>query len=443
MNRPLVASAVLAFVCPLACLAQSDQPDTLTGPVTAITSPTAFDVSGEHVTLSPEPQLCALSSGKLAVSKCEQRSAFAGDLYIGERVELSGNDHPPYHSFTAYKVTIQRVQHNISGIAIVDLMPAAQPSDPAERSLRADGFLLRITSDSKLKFEPPLSSLADVSSNLWIQYSGTLQSDGTVLVKSADIKPNTISRSEGQMLKQADYDPSSISKDARQNSVLQAVLGIDPKKIPPYLNEAMQARIERIGNSLIPAYQRALPDSDPTKINFRFQLVDKKPLRGALSTPAGVILVPYQVVQRLRNDDQLAAVLAESIAVTFEKDSLRIGSLATASKVGTAAQLATMTLPVANLAVGAAALGVSSKAQKEEDAALAQSARVSLWLLHDAGYNIQQAPLAWWMLASKKEKPLDQVSLPLFSKILYEALGTIWRNASPAVGPSTATGAQK
>jgi hypothetical protein len=81
----------------------------------------------------------------------------------------------------------------------------------------------------------------------------------------------------------------------------------------------MQPRVDRIGNSLIPDFQRSLPDTDPRKIHFRFQLVDGKKWKDALSLASGVILVPRQIVERLPEDPQLAAVLADNIAEVIEK----------------------------------------------------------------------------------------------------------------------------
>ena len=54
-----------------------------------------------------------------------------------------------------------------------------------------------------------------------------------------------------------------------------------------------------VGEKLIPAFQRDLPDSDPAKIHFRFQLVDSKKLHAALAAPNGIILIPHQVVERM------------------------------------------------------------------------------------------------------------------------------------------------
>ena len=46
--------------------------------------------------------------------------------------------------------------------------------------------------------------------------------------------------------------------------------------------------------------------------------------KDAITLPSGVIAVPYQVVERMQNDDQLATVLADNIAENLEKDSVRM-----------------------------------------------------------------------------------------------------------------------
>jgi hypothetical protein len=94
---------------------------------------------------------------------------------------------------------------------------------------------------------------------------------------SAAFQPNDVSSSEEKLIGATDYDASAVPDDAKQNPFFHYVIGItDPKKIPPYHNAAMQARVDRVGNSLIPDFQRSLPDTDPRKIQFRFQLVDGK-----------------------------------------------------------------------------------------------------------------------------------------------------------------------
>ena len=57
-----------------------------------------------------------------------------------------------------------------------------------------------------------------------------------------------------------------------------------------------------------------------------------------------------------------------------------------------------------------------------------QSGRVSLGLLHDAGFDIDQAPVAWWLLASNKPEPTSRISMPHRAAYIYRALGENWHN---------------
>ena len=62
-----------------------------------------------------------------------------------------------------------------------------------------------------------------------------------------------------------------------------------------------------------------------------------------------------------------------------------------------------------------------------------QSARVSLGLLHDAKYDIYEAPIAWWILASRKPKDLADIAMPERARYLYQMLGTTWRTGQMVV----------
>jgi hypothetical protein len=62
-----------------------------------------------------------------------------------------------------------------------------------------------------------------------------------------------------------------------------------------------------------------------------------------------------------------------------------------------------------------------------------KAGRVSLDFLHDAGYDLAQAPMAWWLLGPKSPKPIEEVTMPPRATALYFALGTTWH---PATEPS-------
>jgi hypothetical protein len=47
--------------------------------------------------------------------------------------------------------------------------------------------------------------------------------------------------------------------------------------------------------------------------------------------------------------------------------------------------------------------------------------------MHDAGYDIYEAPRAWWLLFDFKSKGIDKTPLPFISEYLYKFLGETWR----------------
>ncbi len=252
--------------------------------------------------------------------------------------------------------------------------------------------------------------------------------DGGVVADKVDFRNNDVNEREARLGEKTEHDPAAVDPNAGQNPASKYLIGIDPKQIPPFKDDAMQARVSAIGNKLIPKYQRELPDTDPTKINFRFQLVSESAIR-AIAWPNGIILVPRQVVERLQNDSQLAAVLASSVALVLEKQShrflpnhkllpLQVAGLAGSNFVTLGPGLALLALSNSTLF----SFGEDSALRRATE----QNGRVTLSLMHDAGYDIYEAPRAWWLLMDTKLKGLDKTPLPHYSEYLYKFLGETW-----------------
>jgi hypothetical protein len=156
--------------------------------------------------------------------------------------------------------------------------------------------------------------------------------------------------------------------------------------------------------ALVPAYQRAMADDDPSKIHFRFFAVDNNKLRGEACLLDGAILVSKQTIERLGNDDQLAAIVADGIACNLQRQ--------------TARRVMTMRKEVALDVAGAFVPGASLAAMfvpgastsKEEAIMQEERLRIALALMKDAGYNLWQAPEAWRLLEPKKP-PADPAFL--------------------------------
>jgi predicted Zn-dependent protease len=162
---------------------------------------------------------------------------------------------------------------------------------------------------------------------------------------------------------------------------------------------SLQKNIERIGASLIPAYQKALPNDDPSKIHFEFYAVDSQSLRWEVCTRNGMILLPKLVIDRLKSDDQIAAVLADGLAFDLQRQAVGT-TLANRAFLGAnaAADVAAALVPGANIPV---AVGSTIAARAQYVARQKQRGRIALALMNDAGYDLAQAPEAWRLLTPK------------------------------------------
>jgi hypothetical protein len=56
-------------------------------------------------------------------------------------------------------------------------------------------------------------------------------------------------------------------------------------------------------------------------------------------------------------------------------------------------------------------------------------------LLHDAGYNLNEAPMTWWLLAPKHPGKNLEIPVPERAAYLYGILGTTWRDQEGVPAP--------
>jgi len=410
--------------CAIVSPAQDDS--SLAGYVTRAASGSDFDINGHRVVCDGKTRT-KLESGngaKRSARGCPTETPFIGEALIAYSAMFNGGN-----SIRAHLIESRRPGHpEIAGSAVIDAAPAqnVMEAQPSAFCVRADGYLVCSGPNTRIEWDLPFHSPADLRAGSWIKYKGKMDPTGQVLASSLEIGVNLIANREQSLRAGNEYDPAAVPADARQNYLKVAFRGgYDPKKFPPFEDAAMQARVEQIGSSLIPPYQRSLPDSDPAKIRFRFQVVDNKHFCGfmpcdTLTLPSGIVLVPHQVVERMQNDSQLAAVLADSIARALEKQQFRAEGEHFAA---TATTLAGLFVPYAGSGMIA---GGSIAERKILTRAMEQSGRVSLTLLRDAGYELNQAPMAWWLLAADPPKTLSETEMPDRAGYLYRILGEAW-----------------
>ena len=420
MIRGLLA-CILALSLPLA--AQDPPPPDLDGLITALPSSLTPDINGKHVLLTPTTEIKVRNGDRTSPASPADRT-----FYLGEHLQIFGK--LKSHILEATRIVILPAQP--AEVTARGIVEAVLPATTSVTLLRAAGYKLLLPASLSVTFLPAGSPNKPLQTNLWIAFHGKQQPDGIILADKVIAFENTIGKSEQKLIDKTDYDPTAIDPDTGQTLLSKAFLGIDPHKIPPYEDHAMQLRLTAIGERLIPAYQRALPTTDPTKINFRFQLIDQGSWRQPLTLGSGIILVPFQIVDRMQNDSQLATLLANSIAVSLEKQAIdtqvSVKMLAATLGLETAGVLCAP-IAIGDLALQAALVPAAisnAKAARLQDE---ERLRVSLFLLDDAGFDIYQAPHAWWLLSSKK-KDLSQIPLPRRAAYLYQVLGTAWHTRS-------------
>jgi hypothetical protein len=406
-------SIILAqqLLCPCVGLAQAPTfPPAVEGYVTSVSSATDFSVEGFRV-------VCVAKTKFVRGTDVGSTNLPWNDgPYIGQALSVFGRKIGKTHAIEAREIRVgveSYIGKDGSGVIDRVFLPSGGHTD--QLVVRADGYPILISAKTAIRFIPPLKTLSDITTNHWLTYKGELQPEGFVVASSATFAPNTVGGSEQKLRTKNEYDPARVDPKNKQGAFSKAFLGIDGKRLPPYKDPEMQARVERIGASLVPEYQRKLAKTDPSKIDFRFQLVKAKMFNSALAAPSGIILVPIHIAARMQNDAQLAAILADSMASIVEKrEYLDAPAVHTLQVIGWAS------LP--GIAIGSIGDAVITREEQE------QSGRVSLGFLSDAGYDIYQAPLAWWCLASKKPKSVTEISIPTRARYLYQILGSVWKD---------------
>lgn len=392
----------------------------LSGYVTRVASNSDFDVDGIRVICGSGTQTTVrpVSGDALSNSGCPQDAP-----YLGERVKASGSPNKKRATVDAKRIEIAPVQlGRAQGSAVIDALPgSADDKSSGSLSVRADGRRILIDRKSNVTLIPPLRSLADVRAGDWIEYSGPFSPDAVVHAEKIRISPAVVTKAEAQARSDM-VRIVAVPDPAQPDTAAVKYITLDDRAASFYDDPAMQARVDAIMMRLIPAFQRDLPDHDSRKIRFRFQITADKPWNRVVALPKGVILIPHQVIERMQNDSQIAAILADGIAYNMENEAFRMRAVV---PVVAAASYVYFNPLIA--------WGLTESAKKAvEQIRDDQSGRVALCLMHDAGYDIEEAPKAWWLLNSKNPKPISKISLPHRAAYLYRILGETWNN--PAAG---------
>ncbi len=416
---------------PVLCAQESMTP-AIEGYITAAPSNAGFDVNGKHIVTTPQTRYMK----HIVLNRQDATTtdpSLAGVLAIGDDVQVFGHKDRHTHSIVASTIVLEHNPEHVSGVAVVQQVVARSPQVIVE----ADGYYIAITPKTAIRNKPPLTEQTPAAANLWIAYSGKWNKGGLVVADRASFSQFVLSGRAKKMMKKSDgklvvpvykTQTAGSAKDG-QVEVPYIVTSSHKGKGRIPADADLQQRVQRIGERLVPACQKDLAKDDPQKIDFQFYAFDDKGLRQAVGSPDGLVIIPMQVVERLQNDDQIAAVLAEAVAQVLERELLTAAPKRASGMAMIAMGGMPFVGPLAGIAMESGGLYQMHNAGQVSQL---QSERVSLSLMHDAGYDVREAPRAWQILSSKNPKDSVKSAPTEQSAYLLSIIGQEYAHGTPA-----------
>ena len=390
---------------------------TIHGFVTAVTSPTSFDIDDYRVTRD--------STISLDLEKQEGDKSPAAfkpeDIRVGTELEVKGEYDEASGELKAKSIKVFSYDtQTVKRTALLERLPSLTKDETGwTGTIYADGQRITISPATTLSVKPNLaerkSSGKDkrpegvqfmpdfLNLDTFVSYEGLRQPDGAIQAHKVEFQHAEIANGEAKMWRR--FAPKVTEPDYAGFQPGELKMHWATFKLVP--NHDAQDYISRLGNSLIPAHQKDLPDGDPLKIPFKFYLVDKKNFNAA-SYPNGVVIVHSGVFSVLENEAQLAFVLSHEISHAVEKHvwlqhqyhrneliALRAGGAFIPFGGGV----------VTDLFVAGIRSQYSRSLENQAD-------RVGLEWMLAAGYDIREAPQSWKAVSKTKG---DSVTNPFWS----------------------------
>ncbi len=163
----------------------------------------------------------------------------------------------------------------------------------------------------------PLQSLDEIGPGVYMTYRGIENLAGAVSAEEVVFVRNEKTKAETKMWKELRLKQKEAKK---ANSFGQLKVGSEKYKVLP--ETEVQEYVSRLGESLIPDYQKNLPDDSENKIPFTFTVVHDEGINAG-AYPTGTVVVNHDLFNYLENEAQLAFILSHEIAHATQEHQIR------------------------------------------------------------------------------------------------------------------------
>src|SRR5215471_4724638 len=378
---------------------------TIRGFITAVNSPTSFQIDDYKIT--------AEKGVSLEFDRRQDDTSITTftpeDIRIGTDLEISGEYDDKSRELKARSIRVFFYDTlTVKRTALLDKLPKLSKSETGwSGTIDADGERITVSPTTAVTLKPNRTERqsalpSDTSEALkftpeflnldtFVHYEGIRQSDGSVKAQKLEFEHAEVESGETRMWRR--FTPVVINPDYARNQPGELETYRKEYKILP--NQEAQEYISRLGNSLVPAHQKELSDNDPLKIPFRFFLVEKEGFN-ALTYPNGVVIVYSGVFDVFENEAQLAFALSHEISHAIERHAWQQQEYFRNELIALRAR--GVYVPDRLMLANLRASGFSSQYARSLEN---QADRVGLEWMLAAGYDIREAPQSWTAVAGK------------------------------------------
>ena len=385
------------------------------GYVTAVTSPTTFEIEDYRVTRDEAVTLQFENEAADVQFQIE-------NVQVGTELDIKGDFNDKTRELRAKTIKVNLEQFRKLKNTVVLAQP---PSGGLVRSengwagtFDADGQRIRLSPESKVSFkltsEPTerktpgsektdsetdtLASLQDIKAGMLMTYTGVRDASGMILADSVEFARNDFEKGEQDLWNRSmvrfKSPDSSTTSGERSDLGELTVPDIGKFKLVP--NEEVQEYVSKVGKSLIPKYALSIAQTDALRFRFQFYVVvNNEP--NAFALPTGVFVIYSGLFAVLENEAQLAAVIGHEMAHVLQehqwRDIKERKILTTASGVTVGEAFGRRTLrDTESLTAAAMRNGYTPEQENQAD-------RIGLEYMVNAGYDPREAPKLWTAIA--------------------------------------------
>jgi hypothetical protein len=400
MRRLLILPVLIIFSLSHLCAAKAIK---LRGYVTAVNSPTTFEMDDYKISDQTSPS----QNGKAGVEPLKpvtlrvgleiegDYNASTGEVRANEIKALSDEANVVGSGLVEDKTLLQKNDRQWSGTLIADGETLAIAQDTLITVKRTKAELKQLPAENQPSIGNARLSPDAIGPDTFAHYAGARRPDGSISAKKIEFEQYTLDAEEAAAwkLQAARVDYSNSRSGAGE-------LTIDETEYELFPCPEAQEYLTKLGTSLIPPGKRDPTGKSPTKIQFRFFLVDTNTILAGVY-PNGIVVVSAHVFDVLDNEAQLAFMLSHEMSRAVEKQAwraskYRVGERTAVTLAGAAASLFTYG------AASAFTIKAGHKITNDFFRQLETPAdRVGLEYMLAAGYDPREAAEVWRTIARK------------------------------------------